>query len=288
MNKSIQEIAYFITILLTFVGNRTFSQQNNALPPIPIMSTIEFTNAVEQNDLNRRLKKSYDPQFAKEYLNSELTTSPTIRIANGMLINIPHPWSPDSDPVYVLNANRTSSFISRRLFSDNVKMDIEGLYLSTNPDNTIAFHLDYYWDRIAYSQKSGNWIKSYGDHPGEYKSLNAKGMAVDILDTIYVADSDNNRIVKLRYNRSTSMIDFISSFSIAGMVHPIDIAIDQSSSLSGDSLRDRIWIADDFGRRLIEINRSGAVTRQIINCDPFKVQTQEIGGRLAFCNPKLH
>ncbi|MDI6767001.1 MAG: hypothetical protein QME52_09285, partial [Bacteroidota bacterium] len=275
----------------------TFAQQYYpALPPVKVMSSSEFTSQSIQ-DIPDSLVKSAVSSLKMQMLieqsqmenNQTVLSTATIRISNGMLINRPHPWSPlPPNEIYVVNAQKTWGYLGKRLFSDNVHMDIEGLYIDNNPNNTISFQLDHYWNRIVYSQKSGNWIKSYGDHSGNYRFMNPMGMSVDINDTIYVADSDNGKIVKLVYNRGSASINYATSFTISGMIHPVDIAIDQSGSLGGNTTNDRIWIADDFANQLICIRRSGEVLQRItyytygasnyLVRNIKKIQTQEIPG----------
>ncbi len=119
-------------------------------------------------------------------------------------------------------------------------------------------------------------------------------MAADALDTIYVADTDHSKIVKLYFNQSTGTINFVSSFSVPGLIRAVDIAIDQSGTASTPSQpqNDRIWIADDFTGQLIAVGRDGVVKQRITQYyvgatlyqlkAPMKVQFQEQGGRLAF------
>jgi len=221
-------------------------------------------------------------------------TLASIQYADKMFINVRHPYTVTSDNVYILNATYSMNKVGLRLFGDNAKMNIDGLYLTTNPDNTIAFHLDPIWDRIVYSQKSGNWIKSYGDHTGEYAFLNPSGMVVDIRDTLYVTDTGHNKVVKLYYNPSTGFLNYISSFAIPGMLYPIDIAFDQTGTLSNPAnpQNDRVWIADIVAGKIVAMKRDGTVYQTITQytvgpttymlSSPQKIQMQEIGGRLAF------
>lgn len=221
----------------------------------------------------------------------KFVTADSLILSKNSLINIPHPWT----RTYLINAALTQATIQRRLFSDNARLDMEAIHQDMNIDNVVYVFLDPNWERIVFAQKNGNWIRSYGDHTGEYQFAGARGMAVDVRDTIYVADTENGRIVKLRYTRSTGMIEFVSTLQVSGVIHPVDIAIDQRGSLSSppDPALDRIWVADDFAGKLIQIDRGGTVLQEITSYDvaqaagyqlrrPLKVQTQEIGGRIAF------
>jgi hypothetical protein len=216
---------------------------------ISTISAIISNNSSQQNSMQ------------KESDSKTLLTTPSILISNNILIKIPHPWT--NNYQYQIDAGYTWNNIQRRLFSDDVKMDIDAVYPNLNPDDAISFHLDHNWDRILYAQKSGNWIKSYGDHAGDHKFINPKGMAIDVRDTIYVADSDNSKIVKLFYN--AAQISFVSSFSINGIIHPVDIDIDQSGTLLSypNPQGDLIWIADDYTGKIVAINRAGEIKKTI-------------------------
>ena len=68
---------------------------------------------------------------------------------------------------------------------------------------------------------------------------NPKGMSADVNDTIYVADSFLRWIVKSYY--SSGSISLIDYFRVPGILHPVDIAIDQCGTLSGNPSNDLIW-----------------------------------------------
>ena len=213
-------------------------------------------------------------------------------IDNNMLINIVHPYS--SDNTRLLNAQYMANKLNKRLFADDAKIDLDGRYVDLNPDNTIAFHLDPYWNRIIFARKNGEWINSYGDKPSDFKLAGPKAFVADMLDSLFVTDTDHKTIAKFYINPlgNPSTITHVSSISISEIIHPIDIVINQSGSLNSVPANDHIWIADDFSHQLVDIKRDGSVIQRIKTYNvagtsytlnnPVKVQTQEIGGRLAF------
>ncbi|MDI6768010.1 MAG: hypothetical protein QME52_14410 [Bacteroidota bacterium] len=286
--KNLFSFTLTVVGLMLLLPSISISQKYDARPPVPVMSVNEFTAMMEQK-AEDTLSNRQDGLKSTNRETQAVSTYQSIRIANGTLIHTPHPWSPEKNPLWIISADSTVRHLGVRLFGTDIQMDIEGIYLNTNPRDAISFHLDHVRDRIIYSQKNGNWIKAYGNNlenynPGHYEFFNPKGMAVDINDTIYVADSDKGKIVKLVYNRGSASINYVTSFTISGMIHPVDIAIDQIGSLWNPSNpdSDRIWIAYEFSRKLVEIDRGGNIRRQITNCNPFKLQVDEQAGRLAY------
>ncbi len=280
---------YILMITLFLGGSATekvLSQENTALPLIPVMSTAEFEEQKRINIIEDSV------EYTKSAIASILS-SPTIRIENKMLLNVEHPWAPGN---YIIHANLTrSSPIERQIFGINTKMDIDAICRDRYPENAVSFHLDNGWDRIIYAKKSGNYIRAYGHNPGDYDFTGPIALAADINDSIYVVQ-DGGWVVVLWFdhNDNSGKIKFSRIFQISGVFVPIDIAIDQSGSLSNPSnpAYDRIWIAYDFSGKLVCINRGGTILREITHYmfnnntyrlnKPFKVQTQEIGGRVAF------
>ncbi len=182
-------------------------------------------------------------------------TPATIRMSDRALVPINHPWT--NTPV--INASLTMQHIQRRLFSDNAALDLEAIYVDAATQNAVSFHLDPYWDRIVFAQRSGNWIRSYGDHSGEYRFAGPKAMVVDPFGTIYVADSENGRIVKLHY--ASGAIQYVSDFTIPGLGHPVDVSLEINGAANPSY--NHMWIADDFNGRLFELSPSGAVVQTV-------------------------
>ncbi len=208
----------------------------------------EKDNGVKRNDIQTLVLSQ-----------SNVLTPAMFKESNKMLISTYHPWT----HTQLLTAGSVSSYLGVRLFCDDVKLDMDALYVDLT-NNPVCFFIDHYWNRIVYARKgSPAWIHSYGDRNGDHKFAYPKGMAVDILDTIYVADTDHGKIVKLWYNNAD--IIFQSSFNVDGITHPVDIDIDQAGSLSRvpTPQGDRIWIADDFTGKIISINRSGVIKSKI-------------------------
>lgn len=173
--------------------------------------------------------------------------TPTLRFSSRAIIGINHPWT--ATPV--IHRNLTVQHIQRQLFGQSARLDLEAKYFSGDPNQVVSIMLDPVWDRIVFSQREGNWIRSYGDNPGEYQFMSPLGMAVTYDDDIYVADTENGRIVKLRY--SNGAISLLMSFTIADVIHPVDVSV--KNEPFNPTLR-KIWVADNF---------AGSLTRLDIN-----------------------
>ncbi len=237
-----------------------------------------------------------DPRARKDAAGRRtILSSPTVLLTNNMLINIRHPWTPSDDNVYLLNAGYTSNNVSRRLVSDNVKLVIDGYYLDAVPENAIGFHLDNDWKRIIYAKRNGNWVRAYGSNDGDYIFSNPKGLAVDIAGTIFCVDAGTDKVVKLWFDNSDNggKVKFSASYSIPGVQHLVDVAIDQTGSIAStpNPTNDNIWVADDMAGKLIKLGRDGTIRQTVTGYTvggssyPLtgirKVQTQETGNRLA-------
>ncbi|MBA4313584.1 MAG: hypothetical protein C0417_13245 [Chlorobiaceae bacterium] len=224
-----------------------------------LKSSNVLIDIIKSNRIMRGQNKMYAVNFSSGVHTPQrnILSPATLIIKNNMLKNIIHPWSYER----VINAKLTSETIERRLFGDDTRMDVDALYTDYNPDNAISFHLDHIWSRIMYGKKSENWIRSYGDHPLDYRFNNPKGMCVDVNDTVYVADTDRNKIVKLAY--SSGYLHHVCDFTVSGLSHPIDLDIYQNPSLAGNPQSDTIWIADDFAGKIIGITRDGIVRKSL-------------------------
>jgi len=134
--------------------------------------------------------------------------------AGQALIPAKHP----SMDVHEINASFTTQYLSgKQLFSGNARLDVDGVLPTNLVKDAVAFYLDPGWNRIIFGNNDGAWIKSFGDHVGDGYTFNhPQAMEIDHYDTIYVADSDNGKIVKLFYNRISQTISYVTSINVGG------------------------------------------------------------------------
>ncbi len=118
---------------------------------------------------------------------------------------------------------------------------------------------DIYWNRIVYSDY-GNWIKSYGDHPGDYQFAGPHGIcrATYVEETgmgpytvkLYVADGGNGKVVELEYNDWDEEINYLREFS--GFQFPYDVDYDDNGTpFQPDD--DYLWVADPTSNKIYKV-----------------------------------
>ncbi|MBD3337770.1 MAG: hypothetical protein GF353_01590, partial [Candidatus Lokiarchaeota archaeon] len=103
---------------------------------------------------------------------------------------------------------------------------------------------------LAYNNKDAAYLKQYGLQPGEVTFNSPQGVVMDN-STIYISDTNNNRIVKLTYDSSG---DILSSDTYGGFNHPGKLAMGTDGS---------VWIADKGNNRVVKMSSSGSVSDPI-------------------------
>ncbi len=238
----------YIVLLIYFIIGSNIAKPQIVQPMQPI--EINYENLSKLHNIGADTNNAYNS------LNKN-----SIRYSFNSLISIKHPWTPSDQNIYLINSNLTYQKINRRLFVEGSTLDLDSRLINTNHNNAISFILDPDAGRIIYSQKSGDWIRSYGDNAGDYEFFNPKAITVDSRDTIFVVDHMKGKIVKLYYNNSIGRITFISEISIPGILHPLDISIEQSGGFCCP-YNDKLWIIDAIGK-IVQINRSGVIQKTI-------------------------
>jgi hypothetical protein len=115
----------------------------------------------------------------------------------------------------------------------------------------VAFELDMGWNRMLYSECLDNWMRAYGTYGsglGQFswpKRLDCQAPCDDqyflYYYYIYVADSDNNRIVKLRYRWDTQVIINDGVITGGGLDLPQDLDINNGFDFFW-TYNDYLWI----------------------------------------------
>ena len=113
----------------------------------------------------------------------------------------------------------------------------------------MAFSVDHSWHRIIYSEALSDWIKAYGSYGSGAGQFNfPEGMASNIpiyqgshIYYVYVADTRNNRIVKLKYDYYTEQMSYDGAITGGGLYKPHDVYVDNSGTFTsiGD---DWLWV----------------------------------------------
>lgn len=113
-----------------------------------------------------------------------------------------------------LNKTVTQNKIGKDLFASISSGDILNVNYNSQSYKVI-FALDDVWDRIIYMKKDTDIIKSFGSFgTGDGQFSNPQDIFVTVDGDIYVADTNNDRIVKLYYDFLSGEINFSSNLDI--------------------------------------------------------------------------
>ena len=127
-----------------------------------------------------------------------------------------------------------------------------------------TFIIDPSWNRMVYTDNLKNWIRDYGTHGTGTaqvkwpKSLDAhaKCDALGYNNTydIFIADTYNNRIVRLKYNWQTEAMSWFTPITGNGLSRPIDLNINNGGTFLSNA-DDYLWV----------VNRNGQIQRFTID-----------------------
>lgn len=157
------------------------------------------------------------------------------------------PLAPDMG-VDVLTRRVTRDQLGRDLFANpyatvtiaNVDVYDRFPYLETRQFEVVS---DTRWNRLVYGER-GQSLSAYDGAGGPLGTLaSPRGMAVDELNRVYVADTGHNRIVVLQATTDHTEITLEPLFAIGGLVGPFDVAYSDGGTpfSPGD---DRLYVAE--------------------------------------------
>ena len=138
-------------------------------------------------------------------------------------------------------------------------------------ENTIITAIDPCFNRLLYMGQERNAIRSYGSC-GTGANQFTVPLAIDITApinaahtystyyNIFVADRDNNRAERLRYDWTNpdAGITHIRDYTGADIVHPIDVDLDNSGTFYPDN-DDFLWIACENNKIVAVNTTTGAI-----------------------------
>lgn len=138
-------------------------------------------------------------------------------------------------------------------------------------ENTIVAVVDPCFNRLLFMGQERNAIRSYGSC-GSGTNQFTVPLAVDItapIDSlhpyssyynIYVADRDNNRALRLRYDwtNPNAGITYVRSYTGTNVVHPIDVDLDNAGTFYPDT-DDFLWIACENNKTVTVNTSNGAI-----------------------------
>jgi len=156
--------------------------------------------------------------------------------------------------------------LGKVLFDDPVDID----YLAIASDGShitrsVTLCLDHTWHRIVFAGDDGDWLKSYGDHGGEYHFSDPRGMKAFKLRSspsqwlILVAERGNREIVRLKFDPATNSIVYLNSIR-SNVNSPVDVDVVPMPAPGNNY---EIWVADDEFGELINLDQDGNLLAKI-------------------------
>jgi len=143
-------------------------------------------------------------------------------------------------------------FSSPRATAQSYIMDPSGeLYTG------ISFKLDHAWNRIVYTEVYGNWIRAYGSYGSSGncqfwwpKSIASLAPFNDVhyswYHYIYVADTENDRIVRLLYDWRPGNQNMICNTPITGngLERPADLDLNDAGTFLTEVDDNYLWVVN--------------------------------------------
>lgn len=164
----------------------------------------------------------------------------------------------------VLNRRVTREQVGRDLFANpyatvtiaNVDVYDRFPYVETRLFQVVS---DPRWNRVVFGER-GRSLRAYDGRGGALGALSApRGMAVDELNRVYVADTGNDRIVVLQATTELAEITLTPLFAIDGLGAPHDVAYSDGGTpfVAGD---DYLYVAETGRNRVavLALEASGA------------------------------
>lgn len=157
----------------------------------------------------------------------------------------------ENPTIWKMTKSLTNSLWGKNLFSNPYSASqsyvMDTLY---NLYTGVSFELDHDWNRMIYSECKTNWIRAYGTFgsgTGQFnwpKSLDAHAPSdayyYSYYYYIYIADTGNDRIVKLKYN----WLEENQSISSDGMITGNGLDLPQDLDINNGF--DFLWRYNDY------------------------------------------
>lgn len=176
------------------------------------------------------------------------------------------------------NRSLTKQYLNRQLFDEPYDGKMYLHALSGGYIYEVTAVTDVKWHRIVYGvlkfNSSGSYVSNSakiwakgGLGSGNLQFNSPKGIEVCYDDAnsmdLYVADSGNNRVVKLKINLSDGSIvsqNYFYATTNGGFNNPIDVAVDTKDNQNPSD--DELWIVDSNNHRVVQMSAvNGSVIR---------------------------
>ncbi|MDP2207422.1 MAG: hypothetical protein Q8K98_01440, partial [Bacteroidota bacterium] len=161
------------------------------------------------------------------------------------------------------------SYIGKSLFAHPIDIEYAS-YEENNGNKTfVGFCLDRNWNRIIIQKiitdNNNNILNSqlisYGDNVNEYKFYGPQGLSYAECGEIYIADTDNDKIVKLLFDRHTLTLTLSQTKEIEGIYFPTDVVYDNNNTPQLED--DFIWITDPNAAKIVRLDRQFNILQTI-------------------------
>ncbi len=168
-------------------------------------------------------------------------------------------------PIWKITRSVTNTYWNIDLFS-SPRSAAQSYIMTPSYDlwSGVSFHLDHAWNRIVYFEALDSWIRaysSYGTGTCQFwwpKSLDALAPCNDvgfsIYYYIYVADTENDRIVKLQYDWPSQNMICNSPIMGGGLDRPGDLDLNNGGTF-WPSTDDYLWVLNVLNSRPSQIKR---------------------------------
>lgn len=162
----------------------------------------------------------------------------------------------DNNQYYILNRNlvHDNSDPTHDLFS----VAYNGAIVYVSDNEILSFIVDPLWNRMIYAKYNSYWAKAYGEYgasSGHFKHPN--GVATDGLGNIYVADTNNGRVVKLQYTNEEIDTNYFYTIGQDVLEQPLDLDVDDRGNL--DPSDDVVWVADNGAGQIVPFTLDGSL-----------------------------
>ncbi|MGH7725935.1 MAG: FlgD immunoglobulin-like domain containing protein [Candidatus Eiseniibacteriota bacterium] len=106
------------------------------------------------------------------------------------------------------------------------------------------------WNRLVYGELGKDLKALDGGATAFGRLAEPRGLAVDGQNTVYVADSGNDRILVFKAVTEYSNIELVPQYEIGGLKHPYDVAHSDGGT-PFDAADDHLYVADTGANRIV-------------------------------------
>jgi hypothetical protein len=191
----------------------------------------------------------------------------------------------ESEGVQSLNRSVTRTELARDLFGEPYDTAVLGSidvydrfpYLESRWFQVVS---DPAWDRLLVGEVGGSLAAHDGAATPFGRLDGPRGLAADASGRLWVADTENHRVLAFDTRSEYGRIDLVPLFAVQGLSRPFDVAFSDGGTpfVAGD---DRIYVADTGANRVVafDVNDSGA--REVASIGGLGSGPGRFGGPLA-------